>query len=58
MKKLINKPDDVVKEELEGMALAYGNIIKVHMNTPNARFEGNQLFTMIYAIERKTKTII
>jgi dihydroxyacetone kinase-like protein len=34
MKKLINKPDDVVKEELEGMALAYGNIIKVHFD-PN-----------------------
>lgn len=32
MKKLINKPDDVVKEELEGMALAYENIIKVHFD--------------------------
>ena len=30
MKKLINKPDDVVKEELEGMALAYPDLIKVH----------------------------
>lgn len=30
MKKLINKPEDVVKEELEGLALAYPDIIKVH----------------------------
>jgi dihydroxyacetone kinase-like protein len=30
MKKLINKPDDVVKEELEGLALAYPGIVKVH----------------------------
>jgi len=32
MKKLINKPDDVVKEELEGLALAYPEIIKVHFD--------------------------
>jgi len=30
VKKLINKPDDVVKEELEGLALAYPDLIKVH----------------------------
>jgi dihydroxyacetone kinase-like protein len=30
MKKLINKPEDVVKEELEGLALAYPEIVKVH----------------------------
>jgi len=29
MKKLINKPEDVVKEALQGMALAHGNLIKV-----------------------------
>lgn len=32
MKKLINKPEDVVKEELEGLALAYPDIIKVHFD--------------------------
>lgn len=30
MKKLINKPEDVVKEELEGIALAYPEMVKVH----------------------------
>ncbi|HET89611.1 MAG TPA: dihydroxyacetone kinase subunit DhaK [Chloroflexi bacterium] len=30
MKKLINKPDDVVKEELEGIALAYPDLVKIH----------------------------
>ncbi len=30
MKKLINKPEDVVKEELEGVALAHPDIVKVH----------------------------
>ncbi len=34
MKKLINKPEDVVKEELEGMALAFPDLIKVHFE-PN-----------------------
>lgn len=34
MKKLINKPEDVVKEELEGLALAYPDMIKVHFD-PN-----------------------
>lgn len=34
MKKLINKPDDVVKEELEGLALAHPDLIKIHYN-PN-----------------------
>ncbi len=34
MKKLINKPEDVVKEELEGIALAYPDLVKVHFN-PN-----------------------
>ena len=34
MKKLINNPEDVVKEELEGMALAYPDMIKVHFD-PN-----------------------
>ncbi len=32
MKKLINKPEDVVKEELEGLALAYPDIVKVHFD--------------------------
>ena len=31
MKKLINKPEDVVKEELEGMALAYPSMVKVSL---------------------------
>lgn len=30
MKKLINKPEDVVKEELEGVALAHPDLVKVH----------------------------
>jgi len=34
MKKLINKPEDVVTEELEGIALAYPDLVKVHFN-PN-----------------------
>jgi dihydroxyacetone kinase-like protein len=32
VKKLINKPEDVVKEELEGLALAYPDIVKVHFD--------------------------
>jgi len=32
MKKLINKPEDVVREELEGIALAHPNLVKVHYN--------------------------
>ena len=31
MKKLINKPEDIVKEELEGMALAYPSMVKVSL---------------------------
>jgi len=31
MKKLINKPEDVVREELEGMALAYPSMIKISL---------------------------
>lgn len=34
MKKLINKPEDVVKEELEGIAFAHSDLVKVHYN-PN-----------------------
>ncbi len=34
MKKLINKPEDVVRENLEGMAAAHSDIIKVHFE-PN-----------------------
>jgi phosphoenolpyruvate---glycerone phosphotransferase subunit DhaK len=34
MKKLINKPEDVVVEELEGVALAHSDLVKVHFN-PN-----------------------
>lgn len=34
MKKLINKPEDVVKEELEGISMAYPDMIKVHFD-PN-----------------------
>ncbi len=30
MKKLINRPEDVVKEELEGIALAFPDMVKVH----------------------------
>jgi phosphoenolpyruvate---glycerone phosphotransferase subunit DhaK len=34
MKKLINHPDDVVREELEGIALAHTGLLKVHFD-PN-----------------------
>src|SRR5271157_4961182 len=34
MKKLINKPEDVVMEELEGIALAHPDMVKVHYD-PN-----------------------
>ena len=34
MKKLINKPEDVVKEELEGIAIAHSDLVKVHYD-PN-----------------------
>jgi dihydroxyacetone kinase-like protein len=30
VKKLINKPENVVREELEGLALAYPDIVKIH----------------------------
>ena len=34
MKKLINAPDDFVRESLEGRALAHPDLIKVHFD-PN-----------------------
>ena len=34
MKKLINKPEDVVKEELQGIAIAHADLVKVHYD-PN-----------------------
>jgi dihydroxyacetone kinase-like protein len=34
MKKLINKPDDVVRESLTGMAIAHSDLIKVNFD-PN-----------------------
>jgi len=34
MKKLINKPEDVVREELEGVAIAHPDLVKVHYD-PN-----------------------
>ncbi|MBM2850199.1 MAG: dihydroxyacetone kinase, DhaK subunit, partial [Anaerolineales bacterium] len=34
MKKLINKPEDVVTEELQGIAAAHPDLVKVHFN-PN-----------------------
>jgi dihydroxyacetone kinase len=32
MKKLINKPEEVVKEELKGIALAHPDLVKVHFD--------------------------
>ena len=32
MKKLINKPEDVVRESLEGMAAAHGDLVRVHFD--------------------------
>ena len=40
MKKLINKPEDVVKEELEGIAFAHSDLVKVHYN-PNYVVRGD-----------------
>ncbi|MGH2766103.1 MAG: dihydroxyacetone kinase subunit DhaK, partial [Actinomycetota bacterium] len=34
MKKLINRPEDVVKEELEGIAAAHPDLVRVHFD-PN-----------------------
>ncbi len=34
MKKLINKPEDVVTEELQGIAAAHPDLVKVHFD-PN-----------------------
>lgn len=34
MKKLINRPEDVVREELEGIAVAHSDLVKVHFE-PN-----------------------
>src|SRR5512141_3048553 len=34
MKKLINKPEDVVREELEGIVVAHPDLVKVHFD-PN-----------------------
>ncbi|HEY5902801.1 MAG TPA: dihydroxyacetone kinase subunit DhaK, partial [Anaerolineales bacterium] len=34
MKKLINKPEDVVREELEGIVYAHPDLVKVHFD-PN-----------------------
>lgn len=34
MKKLINQPENVVLEELQGIAYAHGDLVKVHYN-PN-----------------------
>ena len=34
MKKLINKPEDVVTEALQGVALAHGDLVRVHFD-PN-----------------------
>jgi len=34
MKKLINKPEEVVVEELQGIAYAHGDLVKIHYN-PN-----------------------
>jgi len=34
MKKLINKPEDVVREELDGIAIAHADLVKVHCD-PN-----------------------
>ncbi len=50
MKKLINKPEDVVKEELEGMALAFPDLIKVH-------FEPNYIYRADAPVKDKVALI-
>ena len=40
MKKLINEVDDVVREQLEGMAAAHSNVLKVHFD-PNYIFRAD-----------------
>ncbi len=32
MKKLINRPEDVVKEELQGIAAAHGELVRIHLD--------------------------
>ena len=34
MKKLINSPENVVSESMSGLAAAYGDLIKIHLD-PN-----------------------
>src|SRR5512146_1593131 len=40
MKKLINRPEDAVREELEGLALAHPDLIKVHFD-PNCIYRAD-----------------
>ena len=50
MKKLINKPEDVVRESLEGMAAAHSDMIKVH-------FEPNFIYRADAPVQNKTAII-
>jgi dihydroxyacetone kinase-like protein len=46
MKKLINKPEDVVTEELQGIAAAHPDLVKVHFN-PNFIVRADRLLALI-----------
>lgn len=50
MKKLINKPEDVVREELEGLALAHPHLVKVH-------FEPNYVYRADAPVQGKVAVV-
>ncbi len=50
MKKLINKTDNVVKEELEGLALAHPDLVKVH-------FDPNYIYRADAPVKGKTALV-
>jgi len=50
MKKLINKPEDVVRESMEGMAAAYHEVMKVH-------FEPNFIYRADAPVQNKVAVL-
>jgi dihydroxyacetone kinase-like protein len=50
MKKLINKPENIVREALEGMAIAHADLLKVH-------FEPNFIFRADAPVQDKVSVI-
>ena len=56
MKKLINKPENVVREALEGMAYAHSDLIKVHYD-PNFIVRADALDGVQVSIQVRRKTL-